>query len=184
MNIKKAKNSKVDWLDFALKVLINKGPDSLKIDSLCTLKGVSKGSFYHHFKNRAEFIDQLMDYWFEKMTMDFIAQANTKSSPMERLEKLDRVIAGNNIEAELHIRAWALKESKISAHLAKIDEQRQQYLVSCYVDLGMEVTLANDVATMAYSSFLGLQQIYPKPSIETILRVSALGSTTFLKDLT
>lgn len=183
MNMKKMLNSKIDWLDFSLKVLVSKGPDSLKIDSLCKLKGVSKGSFYHHFKNRAEFIDQLMDYWFEKMTIDFIAQANTQASPMERLEKLDRVIAGNNIEAELHIRAWALKESKIAGHLAKIDEQRQQYLVSCYVDLGMENSLANDVATMAYSTFLGLQQMYPKPSIDTILRISALGSTTFLKDL-
>jgi len=183
MNEKTHKNSKSDWLDFALTVLVRKGPDALKIEPLCKLKGVSKGSFYHHFKNRADFIDQLMAYWFEKMTLDFIAQANTQSSPMERLEKLDTVIAGNNIEAELHIRAWALKEPKIAVHLGKIDQQRQQYLVSCYVELGMDTELAHDVATMAYSSFLGLQQIYPKPSIETILRVSALGSKTFIEDL-
>lgn len=178
-----ARNTTQDWLAFSLTVLVNKGPDSLKIDPLCRLKGVSKGSFYHHFQNRAAFIDQLMDYWFEKMTMDFIAQANEQASPIERLERLDQVIAGSNIEAELHIRAWALKEPSISGHLAKIDAQRQQYLASCYIELGMDVVQANDVSMLAYASFLGLQQIHPKPSIDTILRISALGSTTFLKDL-
>ncbi len=170
-----AKSSKSDWLDFALTALISKGPDALKIEPLCKLKGVSKGSFYHHFKNRADFIDQLMLYWFEKMTLNFITQANMQSSPMERLEQLDKIISGSNIEAELHIRAWALKEPKIALHLGKIDAQRQQYLASCYVDLGMQAELAEDVAIMAYSSFIGLQQIYPKPSIETILRISAMG---------
>lgn len=176
-------NAKSDWLNFSLKVLVNKGPDSLKVNPLCELKGVSKGSFYHHFKNRADFIEQLMEFWYQKMTQDFIKQANTESSPLERLEKLDRVIAGNNIEAELHIRAWALKESKIADHLGKIDNQRQHYLASCYIELGMDEALAKDVATLAYSSFLGLLQIYPKPSIETVLRVSTLGSKAFLEDL-
>ncbi|MDP2562797.1 TetR/AcrR family transcriptional regulator [Psychrobium sp. 1_MG-2023] len=183
MNTKNSQSSKSDWLDFALSVLVEQGPDALKIDPLCKLKGVSKGSFYHHFSNRADFIDQLMAYWFEKMTLDFIAQANTQASPLERLEKLDQVIAGNNIEAELHIRAWALKEPTIAQHLAKIDQQRQQYLSRCYIELGMNDELANDVAIMAYSSFLGLQQIYPKPDIATILRVSALGSKTFIEGI-
>jgi len=175
--------SKIDWLTFSLQVLVTKGPDALKVAPLCALKGVSKGSFYHHFKSRADFIEKLMEYWYQQMTVDFIAQANTEAEPLERLEKLDRVIAGNNIEAELHIRAWALKDSKIASHLGKIDNQRQQYLASCYIDLGMEENLAKDVATLAYSSFLGLQQIHPKPSIETALRISALGSKAFIEDL-
>lgn len=177
------KNSKADWLKFALTTLINKGPEALKIEPLCKLKGVSKGSFYHHFKNRNDFIDQLMLYWFEKMTLDFISQANLQSSPLERLEQLDKIISGSNIEAEMHIRAWALKEPKIAQHLSKIDTQRQHYLANCYVDLGMQQETAQDVATMAYSSFIGLQQIYPKPSIETVLRISAMGSKAFIEGI-
>ena len=182
MSATKVKNSKADWLEFALDVLVNKGPDALKIEPLCKLKTVSKGSFYHHFKNRADFIDQLMLHWFEKMTLDFIAQANQQSTPLERLEQLDKIISGTNIEAELHIRAWALKEPHIGIHLAKIDQQRQQYLKTCSVALGVQPALAPDVATMAYSSFLGLQQIHPKPSIETVLRISAMGSKAFFEN--
>ena len=174
------KNSQLDWLEFALDVLIKKGPDSLKITPLCNLKGVTKGSFYHHFKNRTAFIDTLMNHWYQRMTVDFIDQANSAASPMERLNKLDQVIAGQNIEAEMHIRAWALKEQSIATHLAKIDQQRQDYLASCYLELGLEEQAAQDIALMAYANFLGMQQIYPRPSIETVLRVTALASSTFL----
>lgn len=182
MNQISTKNSKNDWLDFSFNVLVEKGPDALKIIPLCELKEVSKGSFYHHFKNRAEFIDQLMAYWFKKMTIDFIEQANTESSPLERLQKLDTIIAGHNLLTELHIRAWALKEPKIAEHLGVIDTQRQQYLSQCYFELGIEKTLADDIAVMAYASFLGMQQIYPSLPIETVLRVTTLGSKTFIEE--
>lgn len=177
---KQNRNNKNDWLTFALKILIDKGPEQLKIMSLCKLKKVSKGSFYHHFSDRADFIEQLMDFWYEKMTLDFISKANTESTPLARLEKLDQVISSHNIEAELHIRAWALKETKIAQHLAKIDQQRQAYLSNCYIELGMEQSQAQDIALMAYANFLGMQQVYPKPSIATVLRISALGAKTFM----
>jgi len=177
---KENQNSKLDWLEFALEMLIKKGPEALKITPLCELKGVTKGSFYHHFKNRSEFIDTLMEHWYQKMTLDFISQANTEASPMERLNKLDQVIANQNIEAEMHIRAWSLKESSIALHLEKIDQQRQDYLASCYKDLGLDDQAAKDVALMAYANFLGMQQVHPRPSIETVLRVTTMASKAFI----
>ncbi len=180
---KETKNSQLDWLEFALDILIKKGPDFLKITPLCELKGVTKGSFYHHFKNRSEFIDTLMSHWYQKMTLDFISAANTQASPLEKLKKLDQVIASHNIEAEMHIRAWALKEPNIAKHLEKIDQQRQDYLANCYIELGMEKTQAQDIALIAYANFLGMQQVQPKPTMETVLRVSAMASKAFMPQL-
>ncbi|GHG01263.1 TetR/AcrR family transcriptional regulator [Thalassotalea marina] len=173
--------AKQDWLDFALAVLKKHGPERLKIQPLCDAKGVSKGSFYHHFASRADFIEQLMEYWYQSMTVSFIEQANTKGSPLERLEKLDQVIASNKTGTELHIRAWALKTPSIRPHLEKIDKQRQAYLAECYVGLGLAPQLAEDYALMAYANFLGMQQIYPTPSIEEVLRVTTLGMKSLLK---
>ncbi|WP_438463228.1 TetR/AcrR family transcriptional regulator [Marinomonas sp. PE14-40] len=177
---KDSKNSQLDWLEFALETLVKKGPDALKIIPLCELKGVTKGSFYHHFKNRNVFIDTLMTHWYQKRTLDFIEQANTQSSPMEKLNKLDQVIASQQSEAEMHIRAWALKEPSIAIHLGKIDQQRQDYLAQCYAELGLPKEEAQDIALMAYANFLGMQQIHPRPSIETVLRVTAMASQAFL----
>ncbi|MDO6525223.1 TetR/AcrR family transcriptional regulator [Motilimonas sp. 1_MG-2023] len=177
------KNSQLDWLNFALDVLVSKGPEQLKIIPLCELKGVTKGSFYHHFKNRAAFIDSLMEHWYNTMTIAFIEQANSQVDALQRLLALDKVIASSNIEAENHIRAWALKEPSIARHLEKIDSQRQTYLAQCYIELGLEPRHAKDVALMAYSSFLGMQRIHPAPSKEEILRVSAMALKTFIPNL-
>jgi AcrR family transcriptional regulator len=179
-NQSEGKNSQIDWLEFALEILVMKGPDSLKIIPLCELKGVTKGSFYHHFQNRRKFIDALMEHWYQKMTLDFIAQANTQESALDRLNKLDQVIASHNIIAEMHIRAWALKDKSIAQHLEKIDQQRQDYLANCYLELGVEEKTTKDIALVAYANFLGMQQIHPTPTLETVLRVTAMASKAFL----
>ena len=44
----------------------------------------------------------------------------------------------------------------------------------------MDKDQAQDIALMAYANFLGMQQIHPKPSMETVLRVSAMASKVFM----
>jgi AcrR family transcriptional regulator len=43
------------WFDAAARLLISEGPTALTIERLCVAAGVTKGSFYHHFRNRSEF---------------------------------------------------------------------------------------------------------------------------------
>ena len=173
---------KSQWLDFALEVLVKKGPEALKIEALCTQLKVTKGSFYHHFKNRRTFIDELMQHWLEKTTTSFIKQADQESTGLAKLEKLDQIIASQNIEAEVYIRAWALREPCVSDYLEKIDELRRNFLSQCYQEIGMPKDQAKQVALLTYASFLGLLQVYPRLNIETCLAVSTLSSKSLLKD--
>ncbi len=174
-------NTKLSWLTFSLKQLVKHGPQALKISALCEAKSVTKGSFYHHFTNRQQFIEALMEYWYQQTTLNFIEQANVEQEPLKRLEKLDLLIDSYNIEAEMHIRAWALQEKTISKHFIRIDQQRQQYLQSCYQELGIKPELAEDIAMMAYAQFLGFQQMSPKPSQDTVNRLAVLAMQTFLE---
>ena len=57
-----------DWLLQALEVLAAQGPAKLNIQSLCQALGVSRGSFYWHFADRAEFIAALLELWFQAYT--------------------------------------------------------------------------------------------------------------------
>jgi AcrR family transcriptional regulator len=54
--------SREEWLSRALQVLSREGKAKLKIESLTKNLGVTKGSFYWHFKGRAEFVRSLADY--------------------------------------------------------------------------------------------------------------------------
>ncbi|MCO7187952.1 MULTISPECIES: TetR/AcrR family transcriptional regulator [unclassified Pseudoalteromonas] len=176
-------DAKQSWLAFALKTLIRSGPDALTIDRLCSRKKVTKGSFYHHFKNRQAFIDALMTYWYEQATARLIAIADTQPCPKTRLERLDEAIAVTDIEAEMHIRAWALKDTSIQHHLCTIDAQRQHYLKTCYLELGLDSTQAEQLATTSYASFLGLQQLYPRLSVQECLTLSSRQAKTQLEAL-
>ncbi|MBQ4847466.1 TetR/AcrR family transcriptional regulator [Pseudoalteromonas sp. MMG005] len=180
MNKKSQQLSKAQWLEKALTQLVKFGPQQLKIANLCQNFEVTKGSFYHHFKSRDDFVHALMQYWYEQTTVNFIAQANTQSSPLEKLQKLDQVIASNNIEAEIHIRAWSLTETFIVTHLEKIDSQRQAFLASCYQQLGLNPEQATDLAAISYAQFLGLLHIKPQPDVTQCLKLSALIARQFL----
>ena len=56
------KQSKKSWLDAALQALASGGIDQVRIESLAKKLGVTKGSFYWHFKDREQFLDELLNF--------------------------------------------------------------------------------------------------------------------------
>ena len=56
------------WLEAALEVLAREGQAKLEVVHLAAQLGVTKGSFYHHFKNRDDFVRSLTAYWSDVFT--------------------------------------------------------------------------------------------------------------------
>jgi TetR/AcrR family transcriptional repressor of nem operon len=57
--------SKTKLLDAALHVIRAKGYAATRIDDVCAAAGVSKGSFFHHFKSKEDLAVTAADYWSE-----------------------------------------------------------------------------------------------------------------------
>jgi len=57
------------WLSQALEVLARGGSSALSLNNLIKQFHVTKGSFYWHFKNQADFQSALIDYWYEMHTL-------------------------------------------------------------------------------------------------------------------
>jgi len=53
------------WLSQALEVLARNGSGALSLNNLIKQFHVTKGSFYWHFKNQADFQSALIDHWHE-----------------------------------------------------------------------------------------------------------------------
>lgn len=51
------------WLATAIEVLSKDGQAKLRTEHIAKALGVTRGSFYHHFKNREEFVFALVDFW-------------------------------------------------------------------------------------------------------------------------
>jgi AcrR family transcriptional regulator len=104
--------SRVEWLENALNAASRTGGAKLRIDSLAKEVGVTKGSFYWHFKNRDDFVRSLIDYWHERYTLKVSDYLDVyEGSAKEKLHKLmEMVFVEQLTRHDLAIRSWAIAE--------------------------------------------------------------------------
>lgn len=55
--------SKTKLLEAALRVIRAKGYTATRIEDICEAAGLTKGSFFHHFKSKEELAVAAADYW-------------------------------------------------------------------------------------------------------------------------
>ena len=87
----KKRITKKSWLKEGLDVLANLGAEKLTIDTLCIQLGVTKGSFYHHFKNRQNFIESLLAYWEEVNTLAVIKLSEGLGDTREKIKEITSI---------------------------------------------------------------------------------------------
>jgi len=78
--------SKTRLLNAALNIVRAKGYAASTVDDICVEAGVTKGSFFHHFKSKDDLALSAVTYWGE-MTEEFFAAApyHHSKDPLERL---------------------------------------------------------------------------------------------------
>jgi TetR/AcrR family transcriptional regulator, transcriptional repressor for nem operon len=78
--------SKTKLLMATLNVIRARGYAATRIDDVCQEAGVTKGSFFHHFKSKEELAMEALAYWAE-MTDEIFAAApyHKHKDPLERL---------------------------------------------------------------------------------------------------
>ena len=73
-------------LDAALAVIRAKGFAATSVDELCARAGVSKGSFFHHFKDKEALGVAAADYWSQTTGALFAAAPyHAPSDPLDRV---------------------------------------------------------------------------------------------------
>jgi TetR/AcrR family transcriptional repressor of nem operon len=79
-------DSKTKLLDAALQVIRAKGYAATTVEDICSQAGVTKGSFFHHFKSKDDLALSATAHW-EALTEGFFAAAayHESSDPLDRL---------------------------------------------------------------------------------------------------
>lgn len=152
------------WLLRALEALAEEGPQVLAVEKLCSRLGVSRGSFYWHFKNRAEFVRDLVDYWDQRFTQairDTVAVHEGDAA--ERLMALTELI--QQVKAarfDLAIRSWAGAEPEAAAAVKRTDETRYRFVRSLFAELGFQGDEL-EMRTRTYVVFSSMDDALGKP---------------------
>ena len=93
--------SRTDWLEQGLQLLSTEGPQHLKIDTLCHVLGVTKGSFYHHFKHHAAYVSALLEHWRANYTQQLIHAVAGIDDPQVRSQRLSELVYLKDMRPEV-----------------------------------------------------------------------------------
>lgn len=121
-------------------MLAEGGLQALRIDALSRRLGVTKGSFYHHFVDLADYRRAVLGHYEETCTARHIAASTlTAGQPAPaRLRSLaESVIAEENAHRglEVAVRGWAAQDDDARQTVSRVDAQRLGHLEDLLGDL-------------------------------------------------
>jgi AcrR family transcriptional regulator len=147
--------TKSDWIDHGLRTLANDGPNALKVGPMATTLKVSRGSFYWHFRDIAEFRSQILRSWQERMTDQVIQQLEAAKAEPDRLKHLMRRAFVTKSSLDRAIRSWAAEDEDVATIVASVDARRVSYIAKLLVAAGVESRRAFPRAAFMYWAYLG-----------------------------
>ncbi len=148
-----------NYFDTALSILGTGDLDGLTLDALCQRLEVTKGSFYHHFKSRADFVDQLVDYWQEVHGMEIVRAARSIEDPAERLGGLRELSMALPHAAERTLRSAGSSDTRFAEAVATVDRERRGVVSDTLTELGVPADVAEELAYFSTATLIGLQQL-------------------------
>lgn len=159
---KRTQRTADDWLLAAIAAMAEGGVENVKVERLVKQLGVSKGSFYWHFKDRGELLDRLIHYWVDRGTQEVMALTQAEAQePQARLLGLFRMAVEEPVgtissaQGEMAIRSWAMIDEGVAAIVAKTDQVRIDYVTALLRELGHEAAQAAVEAEALYLMLLG-----------------------------
>lgn len=145
------------WADAALAELTAHGIERVRVEVLAKRLGVTKGSFYWHFKDRDALLVAMLERWRRRATLSLIERLDRSgAAPMDRLRELLRLTLGGERSAfaadiELAIRLWGRSDPRARAALEEVDELRLRYIEQLLTQSGLPAEEARARAVLTYS---------------------------------
>jgi len=159
-----------DWLQVGLRILGEVGDSGLTIEKMTDELGVTKGSFYHHFKNMHDFKEQLVTHWENQ----YISTADSVTEdPMELQALLDMImenVYGSITKPEIAIRNWAQQDEMVRPFVERVDSVRRKFVLHVFRSITQNedkaLIMADILSTITIGSMALLPRIPPDRVIQ------------------
>lgn len=159
-----------DWLLAALDVFVKEGIDAVRITRLADELGVTRGSYYWHFENRADLINSLISYWRDKNTSVIVDAVQNVTSLSEGIFGLfDTCVDPDRFDPrlDLAVREWARRSDTIRMELDQADEIRLQAITELFKRFDYPMPQALIRARVIYFAQIGFYALDVRESLET-----------------
>ncbi len=157
-----------NWVEAAIDVLAKEGVTGLRVEVLAKRCGVTKGSFYWHFKDRQDLLEAVLERWKEGRIRDI--EKTTTVAPGQEREQLHYAIevygASRNrkgMSIELAVRDWARHDSQAASVVEAVDLYRLECTRKLFVAAGMSDAEAKSRSLLLYACVFGLSLMHYSP---------------------
>ena len=149
------------WIKGAIAILAEHGAERLRVEVLAKRLGVTKGSFYWHFKDRRDLLDAVLEFWKEGRIRDIRKQ--TQAQPGGEVDALLHTIevygsARNRkgISIEAAVRDWARRDAQAAAVVEEVDAERLACSCRLFLACGLDTVEAQARSVLLYASVFGV----------------------------
>jgi AcrR family transcriptional regulator len=148
-----------DYYETALRLLAEGGAALVTIDALCERLAVTKGSFYHHFRNRPVFVRRMLLYWEEAYGRRLVEEALEVTDPLVRIVRLEQLAVALNHGAERSIRILAATDPFANQVQRRVDDGRRGIVAKTLQEAGLEPGHAGRLSEVGVTLLIGSQQM-------------------------
>lgn len=155
-----ARLSVEDWVTAAMARIAEHGVRKLAIEPLASELGVTKGSFYWHFRGRAGLMDAVLERWRGQGEARLMRDLEKISDPRARLAELFRRVAADTQTYRVHAELLkVLDNPRVREVVESTAESYIEVMVAAYRQMGQSADAALDSARLAYSAYLGFMHM-------------------------
>jgi AcrR family transcriptional regulator len=149
--------SREDWLAAAHAAVVEGGFDHLRVLVIAKALGVTRGSFYWHFRDREDLLRHVLEAWRQRATEQLTARLESAATdPREQVKDVLSLpfrgrAAVRAARIELAIRAWARRDAMARQAVDEADAARIGYIAQVFSALGFPIAEARQRAWLVYS---------------------------------
>ncbi|MBI5107731.1 MAG: TetR/AcrR family transcriptional regulator [Rhodocyclales bacterium] len=117
------------WIKGAIAILAEHGAERLRVEVLAKRLGVTKGSFYWHFKDRRDLQDAVLQFWKDGRIHDIRKQTQAEpggeaAALLHTIEVYSSARNRKGIAIEAAVRDWARRDAQAVAMVEEVDAER------------------------------------------------------------
>ena len=145
------------WVEAAYRAFEDGGVAAVRVDPLAKALDITRGSFYWHFKTRADLLEAVLARWDAETTEATIAANEAAGgAPSARLLRLLETCAADDGRFEIGMRAWAAEDRGARAVVDRVDRRRTDYVTVLLTGCGLAAADARLRARVVYAAWIGL----------------------------
>lgn len=158
--------SREEFLRRSLEAVAEKGHAKLRIHELVKQLGVTRGSFYWHFKDRDDFVRALVAYYHQWSTEQVIVEVErVGGDAAQRLKTVMSIVAEQGLgRHDVVMTSWGVQEPIVAKSFEDANRRRIEFIRSLFVQLGFEGQEL-ETRTLAFVGYMRMVHTAGEPDV-------------------